>query len=122
MDLNHIQLNTKNVSAAAEFYRRYFGFTVQEKHGEGLFLWNKHGFMMAVNPLPENPVFPDWFHIGFRLESAAEVKATYDRFIKDKIPIHAALKEHDDFVFFRCTDTTGYVLEVFWEPVPTAAA
>lgn len=45
MNLNHIQLNTKDVFAAAEFYARHFGFTVQKKHGDGLFLWNKHGFM-----------------------------------------------------------------------------
>ena len=118
MDLNHIQLNTKDVSAAAEFYGRYFGFTTQKKHGDGLFLWNKHGFMMAVNPLAENPIFPDWFHIGFRLETPEEVKSSYNRLVEDKLPIKVALQEHDDFVFYRCTDPTGYVVEVFWEPGP----
>ncbi len=118
MDLNHIQLNTTDVKAAAEFYGRHLGFTVQKKHGDGLFLWNKHGFMMAINPLPENPTFPDWFHIGFRLDTADEVKSMYTKMVEGKCKIKAELQEHDDFVFFRCVDPTGYVIEIFWEPVP----
>jgi catechol 2,3-dioxygenase-like lactoylglutathione lyase family enzyme len=117
MDLNHIQLNTTDVSAAAKFYERYFGFSKQTKHGDGLFLWNQQEFMMAINPLPENPVFPDWFHIGFRFDSVAEVKSMYSRMKEEKSPIKVELNEHDDFVFFRCIDPTGYIVEVFWEPL-----
>lgn len=117
MDLNHIQLNTKDVKAAAEFYGRYFGFTTQKADGEAMFIWNKHGFMMAVNPLAENPVFPDWFHIGFRLETPEEIKSLYHRLVEEKIPIKAALNNDDAFLFFRCIDPSGYVVEVFWAPV-----
>lgn len=77
MDMNHIQLNTANVEAAAKFYGHFFDFKIQKKHGNGLFLWNQHGFMMAVNPLPENPVFPDWLHVGFRFDAPEEVKSLF---------------------------------------------
>lgn len=120
MDMNHIQLNTADVEAAAKFYGHFFDFTVQKRHGNGLFLWNQLGFMMAVNPLPENPVFPDWFHIGFRFDTPEEVKSLYKKMTVENSPIKAELQEHDDFVFFRCLDPTGYVVEVFWEPVPSS--
>lgn len=117
-DLNHIQLNTKNVKKTAEYYRKYFGFNIQKQHGDGCFLWNHHGFMMAVNPLPENPVFPEWFHIGFRLESPVRVREMYDKLRADECPIKAELQEFEDFVFFRAIDPTGYTVELFWEPGP----
>ena len=117
MDLNHIQLNTKDVKKTVDYYGKYFGFTLQKQHGDGYFLWNQAGFMMAVNPLAENPVFPDWFHIGFRLESPARVRDMYEKLRTDECPIKAELQEHEDFVFFRATDPTGYIVEIFWEPV-----
>lgn len=116
MDLNHIQLNTVDVKAQAEFYARYFEFTRQKQHGDGLFLWNPHGFMMAINPLPENPVFPPWYHIGFRLPEVQQVRALFERMAADGVTIKAEYQAFDDFVFYRCVDPTGYVVEVFWEP------
>ena len=118
MDINHIQLNTMNVEAAARFYDRFFDFKTQKKHGDGLFLWNSQGFMMAINPLPENPVFPSWFHIGFRFNTIEEVKSLYSKLVDADCPMNAELQEFDDFAFFRCVDPTGYVVEVFWEPTP----
>lgn len=33
MDMNHIQLNTANIEAAAKFYGHFFDFKTQKKHG-----------------------------------------------------------------------------------------
>lgn len=112
------EINAVDVEAAAQFFKRFFGFNTQKKHGAGLFLWNSHGFMMAINPLPERPVFPSWFHIGFRLHTPEKVRGLYERLIETKVPIKAEMQSHDDFVFFRCFDPTGYEIEIFWEPVP----
>jgi hypothetical protein len=83
-----------------------------------MFLWNDGGFMIAVNPLTENAVFPSWFHVGFRLETAAEVKEKYRVMKAADCPIDKDLSEFEDFVFFRARDPGGYIVEIFWEPVP----
>lgn len=118
MTLNHIQLNTTDVEAQARFYQTHFAFTKKVPHGEGVFLWNDKGFMMAINPLPEKPVFPSWFHVGFHLPSAADVAAKFKQLEEAGVKLITPLKEFDDFVFFRCHDPAGYEIEVFWEPVP----
>lgn len=76
--LSHIQLNTPKLEEQVQFYEKYFAFR-RKAHGKGWFLWNQTGFLMAVNPLPERPDMPSWFHIGFRYDTVDEVKALYER-------------------------------------------
>lgn len=116
MTLSHIQLNTPEVETQVAFYEKYFGFR-RKPHGKGWFLWNQAGFLMAVNPLPEQPVMPDWFHVGFRYETREEVAALFERLKADGISV-GKLDQFDDYMQFRFPDPTGYVVEVFWEPIP----
>jgi len=115
-NLGHIQLNTPELEKQVSFYEEYFGFK-RKAHGKGWFLWNREGFMMAVNPLPESPVMPSWFHIGFRYESVEEVKVLYERLKGDGFAV-GELDLFEDYSQFRFPDPTGYVVEVFWEPPP----
>ncbi len=120
MDLNHIQLNTTNPEASADFYSRYFGFhkKIRNDRENGYFLWNKDGFLMSIFKIPENVQFPSWFHIGFRMDSVEEIKELYERLLKDGCKINRELKIEQDFTFFRCLDPAGYTVEVFCEPLP----
>ena len=72
---------------------------------------------MAVNPLEESPVMPSWFHIGFRYETKNEVSALYDRLKSNGFPV-GEIDSYDDYVQFRFPDPTGYIVEIFWEPIP----
>lgn len=116
MTLGHIQLNTPKLEEQVSFYEKYFDFK-RKKHGKGWFLWNRAGFLMAVNPLEEQPIMPSWFHIGFRFESKSEVDALYEKLKLDGFSV-GELDKYDDYVQFRFPDPTGYVVEIFWEPPP----
>jgi catechol 2,3-dioxygenase-like lactoylglutathione lyase family enzyme len=116
MTLGHIQLNTPKLEEQVSFYEKYFDFK-RKKHGKGWFLWNRAGFLMAVNPLEEPPIMPPWFHIGFRFESKVEVHALYEKLKLDGFSV-GELDNYDDYMQFRFPDPTGYVVEIFWEPPP----
>ncbi len=116
MTLGHIQLNTPKLEEQVCFYEKYFDFK-RKAHGKGWFLWNRAGFLMAVNPIEESPVMPSWFHIGFRYETKNEVSALYDRLKSNGFPV-GEIDSYDDYVQFRFPDPTGYVVEIFWEPIP----
>jgi catechol 2,3-dioxygenase-like lactoylglutathione lyase family enzyme len=116
MTLSHIQLNTPKLEEQVQFYEKYFDFK-RKAHGKGWFLWNRAGFMMAVNPLSASPVLPDWFHIGFRYETKEEVTKIFETLKADGFDV-GELDSFEDYMQFRFPDPTGYIVEVFWEPPP----
>ncbi len=116
MTLGHIQLNTPKLEEQASFYEKYFDFK-RKKHGKGWFLWNRAGFLMAVNPLEESPVMPPWFHIGFRYETKDEVRGLYEKLKLNGFEV-GEIDDSDYYMQFRFPDPTGYVIEIFWEPPP----
>ena len=116
MTLGHIQLNTPKLEEQVSFYEKYFDFK-RKQHGKGWFLWNRAGFLMAVNPLEEIPQMPKWFHIGFRYESKDEVRTLHSKLKSDGFNV-GEIDDFEDYMQFRFPDPTGYVVEVFWEPPP----
>lgn len=118
MNLNHLHLHVASVDRAADFYARCFGLRPFVRHGEILFMRDDAGMDLALAPAQEVERFPDWFHIGFRLPSKADVEALYGRVASGGAAVTAPLEVLDDFAFFRCLDADGYQIEVYWEPQP----
>lgn len=118
MDLNHLHLNSPNVEGSVEFYKNYFGFSRAQKRGAGAyFLYNEHGFMLAIDELPSKEVLPKWLHYGFRLDSKDDVQKVYSRLVEAGHEITKELTSYDDWTMFRCKEPAGYEIEVYWEPV-----
>jgi catechol-2,3-dioxygenase len=119
MNLNHLHLHVADVERAARFYEDLFGLRRLVWHGDALFLRDDAGMDLALAPATDVEPFPAWFHIGFRLDSRAEVEALLARVEAENTPIKAPLTfEGDNFAFFRCADPDGYQIEVYWEPDP----
>ena len=115
MNLNHVHLGTKNLAAFQDFYQRYFGFEKKFDHGDGAFLSNSSGFLIAVDPVTTLPHFPDWYHLGFCLESEAEVFALYEKMKAGKVNLVRDLRaEAGAYASFFVTDPDGYKLEISW--------
>jgi catechol 2,3-dioxygenase-like lactoylglutathione lyase family enzyme len=114
MDLNHLHFHVKDVAATASYYERWFGFREHVCHGEILFLRNADGFDLALAPDAEGADFPTWFHFGFRLGSAAEVRDLHGRMTLERALVRP-LHEDDGYVWFRCADPEGHAIEVYWE-------
>lgn len=97
MNLNHVNLPVKDVAASSIFFEQYFDFKCIEKKGDNLIavLQGKDGFTLVLMADSFNrnsaAVFPDAFHIGFLVNSKAEVNDIYHRllaggFAADKSP------------------------------------
>ena len=115
MNLNHVHIGTKDLKKSVEFYTTIFGFKKKFDHDPGIFLDNEAGFLMAIDPVDRVPEFPSWFHLGFCLNSEAEVHELYKK-AKDKNVKFARdmMTEKDQFASFFVFDPDGYKIEVSW--------
>jgi len=112
VDPNHLHLHVRDPERSRAFYEGHFGFRLDRRHDDILFLANEDGFDLALAPDPDPATLPPWFHFGFRLPTADAVK-TLHAALGDAA---AKLRDWDDLVTFRCRDPDGYLIEVYWEP------
>jgi catechol 2,3-dioxygenase-like lactoylglutathione lyase family enzyme len=109
VDLNHLHLGVDDVEKSAAFYE-LLGFRNEGVwHGGALFVTNDSGFELAIGPHGRVPM-PDWFHIGFKLSAADDV-----RVLQSKFDTIVASGDDPDFVWFRVADPDSYQVEVYWE-------
>ncbi|NDP43757.1 MAG: VOC family protein [Aromatoleum sp.] len=114
MDISHLHLHVRDRPRATEFYRRWFGLTVQ-REGEAItFLTGTRDFLLALmtDPSPEPP--PPWFHFGLRLPAGEAVRDLLARMEQAQVPIAKPLFAGPTLVSFRCRDPDGYAIEVYW--------
>ncbi len=115
MNINHIHLGTKDLKKSVEFYSSLFGFKKKFDHDPGIFLDNEAGFLIAIDPVDKIPEFPSWFHIGFCLDSEAEVHKVYDQVKANGAKIaRDMMAEKGQFASFFILDPDGYKIEVSW--------
>ncbi|MBI3268366.1 MAG: VOC family protein [Planctomycetes bacterium] len=115
MDLNHLHLHVRDVQRAMRFYVTWFGFAERAASDEVHFIANERGFLLALVEDPEPQRLPAWFHFGFGLASAGEVRALHARMVAGGVPMAKPLLDEPGFVAFRCRDADGYPVEVYWE-------
>jgi len=115
MEMNHVHLAGPDVEALVGFYEEWFGFRKLADHGEGAFLRDDKGFLLAFGPLDGPPDYPGWFHIGFRLDDAQAVRDLHARMERAGVPIHRDLVESEgEAAAFYCQDPAGTKIEVSW--------
>jgi len=115
MTLNHVHLGTKNLAEIQKFYSQYFGFKKKFDHGDGVFIEDDKGFLIAIDQVDELPNFPDWYHLGFCLSSEAEVFKIYEAMNLNKENIVRDMKtSKGEFASFFVNDPDGNRLEVSW--------
>jgi len=120
MNLYHLHLNARDLGISRAFYETYFGFRRHFPDASELFLANDRGFLLALGQLAETETlsFPEWFHLGFQGESAAAVRALFDRMTGDEVHMAEPWTElPSGTVKFHCFDPSGYRIEVRWDPV-----
>lgn len=96
------------------FLRVVLSLRERVRHGDILFLRNTSGFDLALAPDRTPFSLPEWFHFGFRLGSARAVRKLHGRMSSEGMKVHD-IEEHADYVTFRCMDSDGYGIEVYWE-------
>ncbi|NCN42452.1 VOC family protein [bacterium] len=115
MTMNHIHLGTTNLERSIHFYESFFGFKKKFDHGDGVFLEDAQGFLLALDPVEKAPEFPSWFHLGFCLDSKEKVKAIYDKMEESGVNFIRPFKIYGDgAAAFLVSDPDGYQIEVSW--------
>jgi catechol 2,3-dioxygenase-like lactoylglutathione lyase family enzyme len=115
MNLNHVHLAGPEVRALRSFYETWFGFRMLAEHGDGMFLVNDAGFLLAIDPIPAPAVFPAWFHLGFCLGDPGTVVDLHDRMRSAGVRIvRDLLREEGAYASYYCADPAGTKIEVSW--------
>lgn len=107
MILNHLDLMVPDVAAACDFFVKYFGFTVVEKKGRDALTVLRHsgGMALVFSNLGrlEAVGYPRDFHIGFVVDTRAEVDATYEKLAADGVAAEPPKRLHGGWVFYVIT-------------------
>jgi catechol 2,3-dioxygenase-like lactoylglutathione lyase family enzyme len=115
MTLNHVRLGSTRLAAAQAFYARFFGFKVESLHGSSVFMRDREGFLLVLDPLVESHGYPTWFHLGFCLRNASAVVELQTKFEESGHPLaRKLLVEPDEFASFFVQDPDGVRIEVSW--------
>jgi catechol 2,3-dioxygenase-like lactoylglutathione lyase family enzyme len=104
MKLNHLNICTSDVNAAADFFAKYFGFQRMPTHGVDVMALVKDetGFVLLFSNFTKNvkPVYPAGFHFGFIVETKEEVNAMYERLHADGYASEAPRAMHGSWTFY----------------------
>ena len=81
MKLNHLDLQVPDVQLTAAFLETHLGFEMlSSRQSPAIAILNdRHGFVLVLQRRKPEERFPEGFHIGFYLESEAEVLAFWER-------------------------------------------
>ena len=121
MHLNHLNLPVADVAAARSFFTNVLDFTVTRDGGAAMaVLDDGHGTTLVLmdvarlNPAyaSEPPVYPPGFHVGFIVDSRAEVDAMHARLAATGFPPgHEPRRQHGSYGFY-VTALGGILFEI----------
>ncbi|MGO4701882.1 VOC family protein [Dyella sp. 2RAB6] len=111
MKFNHISFPSHDVSATAAFFVRHLGCSVSD-FGSSKIL-KRHDFDIVVEDATEHAVqWPDNFHIGFELPSAADVLAMCEDFKAAGVVFETDVIRHLRGSRFFCRIPGGVMVEI----------
>lgn len=114
MTINHLNLIVSDVARATELFGACFGFAREEVKGNNaiVILKNDAGFTLVLMTDKNDPVeYPRNFHLGFFVDSPAEVEQLHALLTRQMIPLEAApARIRDTYGFYFHFD--GLLIEV----------
>ena len=101
MKVNHINLGLTEVTATAEMFERYFGFTRLpfSQLPKMAFLTDDAGSLISLFRVKDAD-YPKIFHIGFMLDSQEQVVEMNDRLREGGFDLGEPKEEHGRFTFY----------------------
>ncbi|MCG8347759.1 MAG: VOC family protein [Chloroflexales bacterium] len=113
MRLDHVNLTVRNVLEAGAFLKKHFGYTdAFEDNNEGMaVLMDAYG--MHINLMKgKQATYPKMFHIGFALETEAEVNAVYERLTNEGMEIKPPTHGWGSWTFHFICPGGDFAIEV----------
>lgn len=104
MKLNHINLPVPDVAATRDFFATYFGMVTffELPKGSLTIMRDEGGLVLNLSHFGKDAPapFPKDFHIGFFVETRAEVDAVHARMIGDGLAVAAPRKLQGRYSFY----------------------
>lgn len=122
LGIRHVALFVKELETAVGFYTRIMGMKIEwQPDADNVYLTNG-GDVFALHRVDYVPQAQQRLdHIGFVLNTAADVDNWYDFFVQQGVKITEKPKTHrDGSRGFYCLDAVGHLLELIYHP-PIAA-
>jgi predicted lactoylglutathione lyase len=115
--MDHLALAVADEDASRHFYER-LGFDARaDRMDDGvLMLWDASGFQLALGPADPHARLPAFLHFGRRFASGDAVRAAVEALGAEVVEAW----DEDAYVSRKVRDPDGYVVELFWEPLPPA--
>jgi lactoylglutathione lyase len=112
MKLNHINLAVTDVAAAADFLEAHFGLTKGGGNAGMALLTDSSGLALTLmkSGKADGARYPPTFHVGFLLDSDAEVDAVYRRLTEAGLDVNAPERRHA--YGFYVNAPGGFTIEV----------
>lgn len=119
--LHHVALYIKNFAECEYFYTELLGMKIDWRpDADNLYLTSGNdNFALHRAPADFSPIKPQRLdHIGFFLESRADVDEWHVYLQKNNVDIKAPPKEHRDGTrSFYCADPDGNIVQLIYYPV-----
>lgn len=120
MKLNHLDLQVTDVQATARFFEAYFGFEQRtSRTSPAIAVLDGRGFVLVLQRrTPDDPPYPERFHVGFLVESEAEVLVFHERARREGLEI-SDVDRNNRGVLTYCRGPGRLLVEVSWHrPAP----
>ena len=117
MELNHIDLPVADIAGVRDFFVAHFGFRTILKRDDGLaVLLDESNFALTLSALipGEAQRYPSGFHVGFNLNSEAQVRAAHDRLVAEGVEIVRPLGDLGGALTFHCVAPGALLVELAW--------
>ncbi|WP_010494330.1 VOC family protein [Paenibacillus elgii] len=114
MKLTHLNLCVNDLSEATDFFQHLFGFQLLDQKGDALAVMSDgEGFTLVLSRFGEETVtYPKDFHIGFYVETMAEVDEFHAKLAAANIPTeHGPRKMRGGYTLYF-TALGGVLFEV----------
>ncbi len=118
MKFAHLGLPVTDVDRSIAFYTKHFGFdpaTAQRYPDGTVIVRNADWFDLALHPVPQAVVLPEFLHFGFGVDEAEAVREQLSRLEADGVTI-IETDDEPGYVSFKCADPDGHRIEIYWEP------
>jgi lactoylglutathione lyase len=112
MRVNHLHLMVPDVPVASAFFEKYFGLRKSAGNAGLTVLLDDAGLVLTLMKMnsKSGKTYPKNFHVGFFVESEAQVDAIHARLLADGFEIPPPKREHA--YSFYVSAPGGFLVEV----------
>jgi catechol 2,3-dioxygenase-like lactoylglutathione lyase family enzyme len=104
MNLNHINLPVDDVNASRDFFAKYFGMRTMHEIGKNalVIMRDEGGLVLNLSHFDRKTEihYHKDFHIGFFVETRAEVDGLYARMVADGLDAGTPKEMHGRWTFY----------------------